>query len=120
MSLLDLGPDVVTVYAETEITDDYGNRVLVPSDSGVDVRGRCQPSTAEESAVLGQQTSTTYRFLCRDFPAGPYARVVFDGSDWDVVGEPKKHRGSALTRHSTVWLKERAPIVEDESSSGSS
>lgn len=107
MSLLDNGPDTVTVYAEVEDTDDYGNRVLVPDDSGVTVRGRWQPGVAEESAAQGQETNTLYRFLCREFPAGPYALVTFDGSDWDVVGEPKQHRGSWATRHVTVLLKER-------------
>lgn len=107
MSLLDVGPDVVTVYAEVESTDDYGNRILGPAENGVEVRGRWQPSSSDESADLGQQTFTAYRFLCRTFPAGPYGRVVFDGSDWDVVGDPKRHRGSALTSHVTVFLKER-------------
>jgi hypothetical protein len=108
VSLLDLGPDVVTVYPEVESEDEYGNTVMVPSDEGVSVRGRWQPGTAEESAAEGQETSTTYRFLCRTFPAGPYARVTFDGSDWDVLGEPKHYRGSTLTGHYTVRLKERA------------
>lgn len=109
VSLLDNGPDVVTVYPATVTTTDprYGNKITGPSPTGVTVRGRWQPSTAEESAELGQQTSTVYRFLTRDFPSGPYGRVSFDGSDWDIIGEPKKHRGSALTRHTTVFLKER-------------
>jgi hypothetical protein len=107
VSLLDNGPDTITVYAEAESTDDYRNRVLGPSGSGVIVRGRWQPGVAEESAAQGQETTTLYRFLCRDFPAGPYAKVTFDGADWDVVGEPKKHRGSAATRHTTVLLRER-------------
>lgn len=108
MSLLDSGPDEVTVYPDTKITeDDYGNRIVGPESSGVKVRGRWQPSTAEESADLGQQTSTVYRFISRDFPAGPYARVEYDGDEWDVIAEPKRHRGSSTTRHVTTFLKER-------------
>lgn len=108
MSLLDNGPDTITVYPEVESTDArYGNRILGPDDEGVTIRGRWQPGAAEESATQGQETTTLYRFLCREFPAGPYAKVTFDGSDWDVVGEPKQHRGSAATRHVTVLLKER-------------
>ena len=108
MSLLDRGPDVVTVYPEIENEDEYGNELQVPGGAGIEVHGRWQPGTAEESASLGQQTFTVYRFLCREFPAGPFARVHFDGSTWDVVGEPKRHRGSALTQHVTVWMRERA------------
>lgn len=108
MSLLDLGPDVVTVYADTvTTTDGYGNKVKGPAASGTDIRGRWQPSTAEETAELGQQTTTVYRFLCRDFPAGPWSRATFDGSTWDVVGEPRRHRGSETTRHVTVYFRKR-------------
>jgi hypothetical protein len=108
VSLLDKGPDIVTVYPDTvETSDEYGNRILGPAPTGVQVRGRFQPSTADESAALGQQAFTMYRFTCREFPSGPYGRVAFDGSDWDIVGEPKQHRGSSTTRHVTVWLKER-------------
>lgn len=108
MSLLDNGPDVVTVYTDTVVdTDEYGNRIVGPSETGVTVRGRWQPSTAEESAELGQQASTVYRFLSRDFPAGPWARVEFDGAEWDVIAQPKRHRGSTTTRHFTTFLKER-------------
>lgn len=108
MSLLDGGPDEVTVYPDTVTDDDdYGNEIVGPALSGVTVRGRWQPSTAAESADLGQQTSTIYRFISRDFPAGPYARVEYNGAEWDVLAEPKRHRGSTTTRHVTTFLKER-------------
>jgi hypothetical protein len=107
VSLLDRGPDEVTVFAEVEETDSYGNRILTAGPTGVAVRGRWQPSTASETADLGQQTETVYRFITRDFPAGPYGRVVFDNIDWDVIAEPRLHRGSPATRHVTVYLKER-------------
>lgn len=108
MSLLDSGPDVVTVYPDTlTTTDEYGNKIVGPAVAGVTVRGRWQPSTAAESADLGQEASTVYRFISRDFPAGPYARVEYDDTDWDVLAEPKRHRGSSTTRHVTTFLKER-------------
>lgn len=107
MSLLDRGPDVVTVFPEIETTDDYENRILTAGPTGVTVRGRWQPSSASESADLGQETDTVYRFICRDFPAGPYGRVQFDSTDWEILGEPRVHRGSPATRHVTVYLKER-------------
>jgi hypothetical protein len=105
--MLDNGPDTVVVHVEVETTDDYGNRIMAPEVSTTTVRGRWQPSSAEESADLGQQTNTVYRFLCRDFPGGPYASVEYDGIQWDVIAEPRRHRGSSTTRHVTVYLKER-------------
>lgn len=107
MSLLDYGPDVVTVFVEAEVVDDYGNRVKVPSATGVTVRGRWQPSTSEESADLGQQAHPVYRFVSRTFPGGPFARVEFDAESWDVIGVPREHRGSYRTQHVTTYLKQR-------------
>ena len=108
MSLLDSGPDVITVYPEVETVDEYRNRVLGPDlDNPIEVRGRWQPSTFEEAATLGQTQDTVYRFIAREFPAGPYGRVDFDGDSWDVVGQPKRHRGSNATRHYTAYLKKR-------------
>lgn len=108
MSLLDSGPDVITVYVEATGTDEYGNTVKSPNLAvPVTVRGRWQPSTFDEAATLGQEQDTVYRFISRDFPAGPYGRVDFDGDSWDVLGAPKRHRGSNATRHYTAYLKRR-------------
>jgi hypothetical protein len=108
MSLLDNGPDEVTVYAEVETVDEYRNKILAPDlNNPVLVRGRWQPSTFDEAAQLGQEQDTVYRFVARDFPAGPYGRVDFDGASWDVLGAPKQHRGSTATRHYTAYLKRR-------------
>lgn len=107
MSLLDNGPDVLTVYPEVETTDAYGNVVRVPSTVPVTVRGRVQPASSDELTALGLVTETVVRFISRSFPGGPWARVEFDGREWDVVGEPRVHRGSPRTAHKTVYLKAR-------------
>lgn len=107
MSLLDGGTITATVYVEVEDTDEYGNTVLVPDDTGIDVVGRLQPSTSDDEAERGQVVDTRYRFISRTFPGGPYARVEVGGVEWDVVGTPKRHTGSALISHVTTMLKER-------------
>lgn len=106
MSLLDSNTTAV-VYPEVESTDEYGNTVMVPSATGVEVVGRLQPGTTDEQSDLGQVTETLYRFISRTFPGGPYAHVVVDGSTWEVVGSPKRRTGSPLTSHVTTMLKER-------------
>lgn len=108
VSLLDNGPDVLTVYTEVEARDAYGNVVRVPSDTPVTVRGRVQPSTSDELSALGFATETVVRFIARSFPGGPWARVEFEDREWDVVGEPRVHRGSPRTAHVTVYLKARS------------
>ena len=108
MSLLDTGPQTVTVYVEVETTDDYGNRIKAPNlATPLTVRGRWQSSTAEEASDLGQQQHTVFRFISRTFPAGPYGRVAFEGDDYDIVGDPRPRRGSATTQHFTTYLKRR-------------
>src|SRR5690242_14875329 len=62
VSLLDNGPDTITLYPDTETTtDEYGNDIVGPASSGVTIRGRWQPATADESAALGQEAITVYR-----------------------------------------------------------
>ncbi|SDI41056.1 Phage head-tail joining protein [Sinosporangium album] len=107
MSLLDDGPDEVLIYPETTTTDDRGNEVRGPSAVPVALRCRVQPVTSDEAAVAGQQVATTYRLITRSAPLGAWARVVWDGREWDVVGEPQKSNGSPRTRHITALLRAR-------------
>lgn len=112
VSLLDdRTTDTLTVTPEVEIVDDRRNPMRVPGPTSVDVDGRLQPVSAEETAVEGQLVSTLYRFICRDFPAGPWAAVTGGGRDWDVVGEPERRNGSERTRHVTVLLRGREPLA---------
>lgn len=108
MSLLDGGPDAVEVFIEAEVTNEYGDKVMRPIDTPIVVRGRVQPSTAEESELLGQSLGTTYRFLSRTFPAGAFGQVSWDGKDWDIIGSPRFHNGSARTRHYTTYIRARS------------
>lgn len=109
MSLLDTGPDLVEVYPEVDSVDDYGNPIKVASPTPVPVYGRVQPSTSTESFELGQVEAETVRFLSRTFPAGAFAKARHDGRDWDVVGSPRRHRGSPRTAHATTYLRARTP-----------
>lgn len=109
MSLLDRGPDVVQVWPEVAGVDDDGNPMRVPAANPVTLWMRVQPVSAEEAATLGQGTSTIYRATGRDFPGGAFARVAWDGRDWDVLGEPLRYNGSPRTRHVSVLLKARGP-----------
>ncbi|WP_035865969.1 hypothetical protein [Kitasatospora cheerisanensis] len=104
MSLLDGGPDTVTVYPAGPVQPD-GTRG--PEGAPVVVQCRIQPSTSEEAAQLGYVDVTLYRLLARTLPAGPWSRVVWQGRDWTVVGEPKRHNGSARTRHDTAMIRRR-------------
>lgn len=114
MTLLDGGPDLLLVYPEVMSDDGYGTPLRVPGTVPVEVRGRVQQSpgrwtgSPSGDAVLGQTVETLVRFIGRTFPAGPWAKVTWNGRDWGVVGEPAEHRGSPRTAHVTVILNARS------------
>jgi hypothetical protein len=108
MSLLDGGPDILTVTPEVSTLDARRNRVRAPGVARVQVAGRLQPLSSDEDATEGQVVDSLYRFICRDFPGGPWSAVSGAGRDWDVVGEPAPRNGSERTRHVTVTLRARA------------
>lgn len=107
MSLLDTGNETVLVWPQVETTDPDGNPVRVPADAPVTVRGRVQPVSSADVIAAGQQTSTRYRFSSRTAPLGAWARVHWDGRDWDVDGEPLTSNGSRRTRHVVAILRAR-------------
>jgi hypothetical protein len=111
---------VIEVYPEVEFTDDYGNVLRKAGTEAVYVRGLVQSAGQEnitgrsEDALRGQEVETQIRFLCREFPAGPWARVVFDDREWDVIGEPRFYRTSPAIKHVTVRFQMRTapPLPE--------
>ncbi|MCK2237711.1 MULTISPECIES: hypothetical protein [unclassified Crossiella] len=90
MSVLDSGPETVTVYPAVEVVDEYGQAVRVPDLTRpvtvTDVH--LHPVASAESADLGQVATARYRLIARAAPVGPWARVDWRGRSYDVVGEP--------------------------------
>ncbi|AQY20480.1 hypothetical protein T261_06050 [Streptomyces lydicus] len=104
VSLLDHGPEEIVIYPAGPVLLD-GTRG--PEGEPVTVRGRIQPVASTEDAEPGYLATTTYRVIARALPAGPWARVVWRGQTWAVVGEPARRRGSARTRHDTAIIRRR-------------
>ena len=105
MSLLDSGPETITVYPATGPMSDDGS----PSEGEpVTVSGcRIQPQGSSVGDSDGYQDATTYRVLRRSLPAGPWARVTWQGRDFTVVGEPSHYRGSARVSHDVAVIRRR-------------
>lgn len=103
-------PDRVVVLLR-ENREGQRGRVEPVVVSRVAVEGRLQESsssdiqayaTAGESGVLNIK-----RFYCRGFPGDDLAQVLdADGVLYNVVGEPKRHRGSRRTARDVVYLKQ--------------
>lgn len=107
MTLLDRGRDTVLIWPELATVDSYGTPRRVPGPVPYAVGGRVQPVSMAD--MPDGQTATMYRFITRDLPGGTWARVRWDGRDWDVVGEPRRSNGSDRTRHVSIMLRARTP-----------
>lgn len=105
--LLDGGTELVELFAEVATTDDDGNPVKRPATSPTErLMTRLHPLSSQESSDRGI-VATAYTFTTRDFPAGAWAAVRARGVLWDIVGEPQRSAGSALTRHTRVTIAAR-------------
>lgn len=112
MSLLDDRRESLVLTPEINGDDDLGNPKRIPDPDPahrVTVYGRMQYGASTESEANGQSVRTQAVFICREFPAGAWARVQFNGVDFDVDGEPLVSNGSDATRHVTVTLRARNP-----------
>ncbi|WP_405944753.1 hypothetical protein [Streptomyces sp. NBC_00932] len=103
MSLLDRGTETLTIYPAGEMLPDG----TIPELPPIELRARVQPSSSSAEDADGYQDATTYRVLGRAFPAGPWARVHWQGRDWTVVGEPSRYTGSSRVTHDVAVIRRR-------------
>lgn len=86
--------------------------VLVPTETGrVRCDGRLQESTSDDiqtAAAAGENGVLSMKTLiCRRFPGDDLSQVIDgDGVLYNVVGEPKRHRGSRATARDVVSLRQ--------------
>ena len=107
MSLLDNGPDVVTVYPVVNVPDGYGGSQPGSGDP-VRVRARVVPVDSDEDAENGYVAGAVYRVYARRLPTGPWSRVEWAGSVWSVVGEPARFGGSRRIAFHVATIRKRA------------
>jgi hypothetical protein len=116
VSILDRGNAEITVYPEVEVTDEDGNVSRRASEAGVTVEAMVWQYEGEvdtlQPLVVGQQVTTIYRVRpvrYAELPVGPWSRVEWDGREWDVDGEPNRHRRGVGTRRLTFSMRARTP-----------
>jgi hypothetical protein len=110
VSLLDDGPDLITVYPSVWAADQDGNYAWRPGTEGIVIRARVQPISSAELALNGQQLSTLARVIARRVPTGPWDRIDHAGDVWDVLGEPEQRGDSPATSHTTVLIQARGAV----------
>ncbi|MCO1575362.1 hypothetical protein M8C13_06255 [Crossiella sp. SN42] len=107
MSLLDAGPETVTVYLALTTIDGEGNPVRVPDwDHPVTVPG-CHvfPLDATELPQTGQRAAVRYRVLARAAPLSPWGAAEWRGQRFEIDGDPLLTTGPAHLRHVRATLK---------------
>ncbi|MEV3856062.1 hypothetical protein AB0J38_17275 [Streptomyces sp. NPDC050095] len=106
MSLLDHGPDTITVYPAVQADDGYGGTQPAPGQP-VTVWARVVPAASAENGEDGYLTTDTYRVYARRLPAGPWSRVQWRGEDWAVVGSVERWGGSRRLAFDTATIRKR-------------
>lgn len=106
-------PDKVTVILRRMEETPTSRGRKVPVETGrVECWGRLQESSTEDITAYAAAGEAgvlhTRRFYTRSFP-GDYLSQVVDaaGRVYEVVGEPKQHRGSRRTARDVVVLKQK-------------
>lgn len=74
--------------------------------------GRLQPSTqadVERYAGAGNAVYDTMRFICKQFPGDDLSEVISaEGTVYDVLARPKRHRSSRATARDVVVLSAKS------------
>ncbi|MGO2665703.1 hypothetical protein ACTXK0_05260 [Corynebacterium variabile] len=89
---------------------------LVPTETGrVNCYGRLQESSTEDitaAAAAGETGVMTIKnFITAHFPGDDLSQVIDgDGVLYNVVGEPKRHRGSRATSRDVVRLRQAGVV----------
>lgn len=114
MSLLDTGPETLTLRPSVRETDPDGNlrwRGWRPGEPEYTVTGaQVEPVESNSEAVDGQRITRSVRAYFRRLPEGvlgEYCEVLWDGVTWDSDGSPNRYRRGFGTRHVTMLLNQR-------------
>lgn len=107
--------DTVTVVLRRNVEGASGR--LTPEVIGhVTVIGRMHESTTDDitsvtaAGETGRGVLTIKRFTCASYPGDDLSQVIADGVLYNIVGEPKRHRGSRRTRRDVVTLKQAGVV----------
>lgn len=94
--LLDRGRAVLDVYPEVTVTNKRGDHIKVPSDTPVKVRVSMARDRNASAELPGQVDVKIIRCMAREAPLGTWARIVYNGEEWDLAAPP--HTGIGVSR----------------------
>jgi hypothetical protein len=109
--LLDKGNAVIMVFPETEVINQRGEKVRLPSETPVAVRVSMSKDRNSTAELPGQVDVKVIRCVARKAPVGSWVRVVYDGEEWDLAAPPHHSEGvSKRTRNVTFTLRSRNDV----------
>jgi len=104
--LLDVGTSTIWVYPEVAQRDSRNNLVKVPSDTPVKLKATTTADRSSVAELPGQIDVEVIKCVTRDAPVGSWARVVYDGREWDLAAPPRRSPGmSKATRFISFTLR---------------
>lgn len=106
--LLDRGNDVMDVYPEVETYNSRGEKMKRPSETPVRVRFTSSEDRSSKAELPGQVSIRVVKGIARKAPVGQWARVVYDGEEWDIASPPRFTPGmSRSLRHVEFTIRSR-------------
>lgn len=116
--LFDRGRATIYIYPEIVEFNNRGIPLARPADTPVAVRATIVEDRSSNAELPGQVSARVVRCTTRSAPVGPWARVFYDGEDWDVAFPPHVSEGmSKATAHVEFTLRSRngvQPAIRDE------
>lgn len=106
--LLDAGTSTIWVYPEVAMRDSRNNLVKIPSDTPVKLQATTSYDRSSIAELPGQIDVSVIKCVTRDAPVGSWARVIYDGREWDLAAPPRFSPGmSRATRFVSFTLRSR-------------
>ncbi|WP_213816229.1 hypothetical protein [Glaciihabitans sp. dw_435] len=104
MGILDNGPHNVIVQLRKNEPDPVrGKLVLTATGEPIPMKGvSVQPLSSEDRIALGgavKTTDTVSKITSRTWPGAALSLVIYDGYEWDTIGDPLHMGMSPRTEH---------------------
>lgn len=111
--LLDRGRELMLVYPEVEVLNARGDRVRISSETPVEVWVTTSAQRQGDAEIPGQVSIKSMRCITRSAPVGSWARIVFQGEEWDLAVPPRFTPGlSRATQHVEFIIRSRNKLNE--------
>lgn len=106
--LLDKGRSLMLVYPEVLTHTARGDEVRIPATTPVEVWVTTSAQRQGDAEIPGQVSIKTIRCITRSAPVGSWARIVFEGEEWDLAVPPRFTPGlSRATQHVEFVIRSR-------------